>query len=164
MPATRTYRADIERGAGAGSPGRDELATVPARDTSADRAAVKAAVAKHWNAINAMDSTTIISQHTPDLTVFGTEVAPRLSGRGSREATEAFMQIVRAWRPHWTVEELEIQMHGDVAVATFYLGGSVTRGDGRVDARRRRTTEIWVRQTDGSWKEAHHHDSVFTEL
>ena len=59
----------------------------------------------------------------------------------------------------WTPRDIQVQAYGDVAVATFINHGSVTWADGTVEKGPRKVTEVWVRQSDGSWKEAHHHDS-----
>lgn len=134
--------------------------TLPAADPGADRAAVEAAVAAHWAAINAGDTLAVMSHHTPDITLFVADAEPRFA-LPSPEA-EPILERWRGAQPNWVVEDLEVQLMDGVAVATFYLGGSTTWADGSVDERRRRVTEVWVRQADGSWKEAHHHDSVFT--
>lgn len=44
------------------------------------------------------------------------------------------------------------------------MSGGVVLPNGKADDRRRRVTEVWVWQADGGWKEAHHHDSVFSSL
>jgi ketosteroid isomerase-like protein len=48
--------------------------------------------------------------------------------------------------------------------ASFFMSGGVVLPNGKADDRRRRVTEVWVWQADGGWKEAHHHDSVFSSL
>lgn len=128
-------------------------------DPAADRAAVEAAVAAHWKAINEADSMTVLNQHTSDLTMVLTDLAPRITSTSPELAS--LMDRWRGSKPHWTVQDLQIQLFRDVAVATFYLDGSTTWADGTMDTRRRRVTEVWARQPDGTWKEAHHHDSVF---
>lgn len=130
-----------------------------ARSPAEDRAAVEAAVEAHWAAINASDSALVDRHHTGDLTIIATEVERRFA-YASPEA-EAFLAIVMPSTTTFMVEDVEVQLFGDVAVASFYLTGGVTRQDGTVDDRLRRVTEVWVRQPDGTWREAHHHDSVF---
>jgi ketosteroid isomerase-like protein len=51
-----------------------------------------------------------------------------------------------------------VDLYGDVAVAAFYVEGSVTWPDGRVVEGPRRVTAVWI-WDGGEWKEAHHHDS-----
>ena len=55
------------------------------------------------------------------------------------------------------MSNFDVQIHGDVAIATFYLVGTETRG-GKVRDMTNRVSAIWVK-TDGAWKEAHHHES-----
>jgi len=49
------------------------------------------------------------------------------------------------------------QIYGDVALATFYLVGTVTR-DGKTKDITNRVSAVWVK-VEGVWKEAHHHES-----
>ena len=74
------------------------------------------------------------------------------------------MAMAKRWegsKPNWTIRELHIQPCGSVAVATFYQDGKIEWADRTVDSRPRRVTEVWVNE-NGTWKEAHHHDSVYT--
>lgn len=141
-----------------GAAANEATATSPVED----RAAVEAAVTAHWAAINARDSALVDSHHTENLTIIATEVERRFA-YASPDA-EAFLAIVMPSTTRFRVEDVEVQLFGDVAVASFYLTGGVTRQDGTVDDRLRRVTEVWVRQPDGSWNEAHHHDSAFSPL
>jgi ketosteroid isomerase-like protein len=58
----------------------------------------------------------------------------------------------------WRARDLTVDLYVDVAVAAFYLDGSVTWPDGRVVEGPRRATAVWI-WDGGEWKEAHHHDS-----
>jgi ketosteroid isomerase-like protein len=131
-----------------------------ARSTDADRAAVEAAVRTHWTAINGADTATVGAQHTADLTIIRTEVPNRFAIPSP--TADSLWPNVLASKPQYVVEDLQVQLAGDVGVASLYLTGGVVGPDGRHDARRRRVTEVWVRQADGTWKEMHHHDSVFS--
>lgn len=137
-----------------------------ARDTSRtsaadDRAAVEATVQGHWTAINNTDTLAIFSHHTPELTLIATETERRFA-IPSPEADSVIALFWRGSKPAFNIRGLQVQLFGDAAVASFYLEGGTTLPNGRVDRRLRRVTEVWVRQPDGTWKEAHHHDSVFT--
>ena len=58
--------------------------------------------------------------------------------------------------------DVHIQPLGsDAAIASFLMEGAMTWPDGRVDDRPRQVTEVWQR-AGGVWKEAHHHDSVYS--
>ena len=124
-------------------------------------AAVKAAVMRHVNAINANDGSTIERQHTTDLTLILADVESR-----QRMNSPVWLAQLQKWqgsKVNWTVNDLEVQPLGSAAVATFTIEGTLRWPDGTVDSRRRRATEVWVNE-NGTWKEAHHHDSVFAAL
>jgi ketosteroid isomerase-like protein len=74
-------------------------------------------------------------------------------------ATTELWQRFTGTQATWQPRDVRVQVYGNVAVAAFFNEGAVTYSDGTVDARRRRVTEVWIRQPDGTWKEAHHHDS-----
>lgn len=143
----------------ASQPGGDTTQTTNASPAE-DRAAVEAAVQSHWAAINSGDTVTIYHQHTPDLTLFVTETERRFT-MPSPTSDSLLARVWRGSRPSFAVRDLEIQLYGDAAVATFHLDGGTTLPNGTRDPRRRRVTEVWARQADGTWKEVHHHDSVF---
>lgn len=140
-----------------GTPPAGDAGSPSTSSPSADRAAVEAAVQRHWTAINAGDTATVGAQHTPDLTIIMAEVPNRFV-IPSATADSLFPLLIAA-KPQFTVADLQVQLYGDVGVASFYLAGAV-RPDGTPDPRPRRVTEVWVRQADGGWKETHHHDSV----
>ncbi|MDO8539974.1 MAG: DUF4440 domain-containing protein [Opitutaceae bacterium] len=123
-------------------------------------AAIKAAVATHWHAINGGITATVDRQHTADISVFLADVEPRMLMN-----SPAWLAMLPRWqgaKANWTLRDVEVQPLGAAAAAaSFYMDGSVRWADGRVDSRPRRVTEIWVNE-NGTWKEAHHHDSVFT--
>jgi ketosteroid isomerase-like protein len=117
--------------------------------------AVRAAVRAHWQAINRGDTETILAQHLPDGTAFLTEWGARIGL--DPHAFAPLLAMFEGSVPDWHPRDIQVRTFGEVAVASFYLDGSVRRADGTVDAGPRRVTEVWVRTSDG-WKEAHHHD------
>jgi ketosteroid isomerase-like protein/quercetin dioxygenase-like cupin family protein len=125
--------------------------------SEADVAAVRAAVAAHWKAINDGDRAAVNSHHVPSITLVVADHAARFALNSP--AAEPMTRRWQGAKANWTVRDLEVDVYGNTAVATFYLDGSITWPDGTVDRRPRRVTEVWVKR-DGSWKEAHHHDSV----
>ena len=149
-------------GCGAGAPAADVTPAAAARSVAEDRGAVESAVRAHWTAINGGDTATVGAQHTAELSIIMTEVADRFA-TPSPTADSLFASLLTV-KPQYVVEDLQIQLFGDVGVASFYLGGGVMLANARLDSRRRRVTEVWVRQSDGAWKEAHHHDSVFSRV
>lgn len=144
-----------------GSPRAERAPSMATSSSVEDRSAVEDAVRRHWTAINAGDTATILAQHSDDLTIIMAEVPSRFGA--SSPTMDSLRPIFRAARPRYVIEDLQIQQFGDVAIASFYMSGGVV-WQGRHDSRLRRVTEIWVRQPDGSWKEAHHHDSVVSRL
>ena len=127
-----------------------------------DVAAVRAAVEAHWTAIANGDTAAISNQHTSDMTFFGPESAHLVTLSSDAPETTALWQRFSGTTATWAPRDVQVQMFDDVAVAAFFNDGSVTYADGTTDARTRRVTEVWVRQSDGTWKEAHHHDSPIT--
>ena len=117
--------------------------------------AVRVAIRTHWEAINRGDMKTVLEQHLTAGTGFLTEWGSRLGldADGLAPVLGSLEGSVSDWHPR----DIQVRTFGDVAIASFYLDGSVRRGDGTVDAGPRRVTEVWVRTPDG-WREAHHHD------
>ena len=116
---------------------------------------VESMVAAHWAAIGEGDLDTVNSHHTGDFTIVLADVEVPFT-QGTPEYDE-LSGTTASWQPR----EVHVQPLGaDAAVASYLMDGSVTWPDGSVDDRTRRVTEVWVRQ-EGSWKEIHHHDSVF---
>lgn len=134
-------------------------ATAAVRDTTGDRAAVAAAIDAHWTAINSVDTIAVMNHHTGDMTFFSPESKERVALASASPATTAVREKFRGSKANWTPRDVLIRLFGDVGIATFYNDGSVTWADGKVDREPRKVTEVWVRQADGTWKEAHHHDS-----
>lgn len=120
---------------------------------------VKAAVNAHWTAISDGDTAAIRSHHTTDMTFFGPESDQLVSFASNGPEMAALRQKFLGAKATWTPRDVRVQVFHDVAIATFLADGSTTNADGKVDRRTRRMTEVWARQADGSWKEAHHHDS-----
>jgi hypothetical protein len=133
-----------------------------AADTTQDNvaAAIKAAVATHWHAINGGIGATVDNQHTSDISAILADLEPRLLVN-----SPVALAMRRRWegaKPNWSLREVEVQPLGhSAAAASFYMDGSIRWADGTVDSRPRRVTEIWIND-NGTWKEAHHHDSIYT--
>jgi ketosteroid isomerase-like protein len=123
--------------------------------------AVKAAVDKHWAAINAADGSTIVGQHTWDMNLIGCEFDQHV--KFNTPLGLAIGKRFEGAKANWRLGEVEIQPVGNAALAIFNLTGSIRWADGSVDSRPRRVTEVWVNE-NGTWKEAHHHDSVYVAL
>lgn len=132
-----------------------------AADSDTVIAAARAAAEKHMAALNARDVETIRSQHAPDFSLIEAETTERLNMPFLQSAIGR--ERAKRWtesKTNWTIHDLQVQPYGNAAVVTFIQKGTARWTDGSVDARPRRVTEVWVND-GGTWKEAHHHDSVY---
>ncbi len=130
------------------------LAFISAHATQAqEEDAVRATIEAHYTAIHAGDTPTIIGHHLEDFTIFGANGRPLSdSGSGARMGATPDFGELNVFMSHFNV-----QIYGDVAVATFYLVGTRTKGD-NVKSGTWRVSAVWVKEGD-EWKEAHHHES-----
>ncbi len=133
-------------------PAADETAS-----PQADVQSLEATINAHWEAINAKDDQTVIGHHMPRFTGFLLDEGP-LWVFESEEDGAAIEEFFADAQSDWRARDFTIDLYGDVAVAAFYLEGSVTWPDGRVVEGPRRVTAVWI-WDGGEWKEAHHHDS-----
>ena len=135
-----------------------EPSDAPMRSAADDSAAVEAVIRDHWSAIATGDMAAVERHHVPEITVFLATWDERFAPH--QPDGEAVMDQLAATTAAWTPRDFEVQVQGDVAVASFYLDVQVTEADGAVDSGTRRVSAVWVRQPDGRWLELHHHDSV----
>jgi len=119
-----------------------------------EAASVREAVDRHYAAINADDGNTVRQQHLPEFTHFGLRGGLLRTSRSIDEQRPE-SQVPVTFNQH--VRHFAAQIYGNVAVATYYLVGSVKFGDESATGTWR-VTEVWVRQ-GSEWKEAHHHES-----
>ena len=124
--------------------------------TADDAADVREAIERHYAAIHADQTESVLNDHLENMTMFladGTvlwehdwaQVSERMG------ATAVFGTL------NVRMSDFRAQIYGNVAVATFYLVGTETR-DGKVRDITNRVSAVWVK-SDGEWKEAHHHES-----
>jgi len=119
-----------------------------------DVTSVREAVERHYAAINAGDGDTIRQQHLPEFTHFSLRGGLLRTFRSVDEQRPE-SQVPVTFNQH--IRHFAAQVYGNVAVATYYLVGSVKFGEESATGTWR-VTEVWVRQ-GGEWKEAHHHES-----
>ena len=123
-----------------------------------DIAAVRATIERHYAAIRGGDNETVLAQHMPQFSWF--------PGAGELlwtfETIEQQLTEVNAALGDATVDthirHLDVRLYGNVAVATYYLVGSVSAAGGVVTTGPWRVSEVWVREGN-VWREAHHHES-----
>lgn len=116
---------------------------------------VRSMVTAHWAAINDGETDTVNSHHADGFTAIMPDFATQFV-----EGSPEFDELV-ATESSWQPGEIHVQpLSKSSAVATFLMDGSITWPDETVDSRTRRVTEVWVRKGE-TWKEVHHHDSVY---
>ena len=121
-----------------------------------DAADVRATIERHYTAIHAQDSDTTSSHHLEDFTLFLAD-GGLLIESGWAEALKRMGGTVDFPVLNVLMTNFNAQIYGDVALATFYLVGTVTR-DGKTKDITNRVSAVWVK-VEGVWKEAHHHES-----
>ncbi len=134
-----------------------EPATDETASPQADVESLKTTINAHWEALNAKDDQTVIGHHMLRFTGFLVDNGP-LRVLESEEDYAAVEEAFADAQSDWRTRDLTVDLYGDVAVAAFYVEGSVTWPDGRVVEGPRRVTAVWI-WDGGEWKEAHHHDS-----
>ena len=121
-----------------------------------DAADVRATIERHYAAINSQDSDTTSSHHLKDFTIFPANGG--VLGEADGEAVNERMGATRGF-PALNVgmSNFNVQIYDGVALATFYLVGTQTRGSKTRDITNR-VSAVWVK-VGREWKEAHHHES-----
>ena len=120
---------------------------------SDDAADVKAAIEQHYNLFQSGDLEASVEKfHLDEFTMFPGDGG--LLWEADFQAVADRMGASSTLAPRSvSMTNYNTQIHGDVAVVTFYLVGTVD--DEPVT---NRVSAVWVR-TDEGWKEAHHHES-----
>ncbi len=117
---------------------------------------VRATIERHYAAINSQDSDTTSSHHLNDFTIF-----PANGGVLEEADGEAVNERMGATRDFPALNvgmtNFNVQIYDGVALATFYLVGTQTRGSKTRDITNR-VSAVWVK-VGREWKEAHHHES-----
>ena len=121
-----------------------------------DAADVRATIERHYAAIHANDIESVISHHLKDFTMFLPDDTV-LWERDWAEVSERMGATVDFGTLNVRMSNFDAQIYGNVAVATFYLVGTETRG-GKARDITNRVSAVWVKSGD-EWKEAHHHES-----
>jgi len=121
-----------------------------------DAADVRATVERHYAAIHADDIESVINDHLEDMTMFLAD-GTVLWEHDWPEVSERMGATVVFGTLNVRMSSFNVQLYGDVAVATFFLVGTETR-DGKVRDITNRVSAIWVK-SGNEWKEAHHHES-----
>jgi len=131
------------------------LTTVAIADDVDD---VKAAVLRHYSALNAGDAGAWAQSHLEGFTSFGPTggLLERFDsleeGRKSQQA-----RFEAGLKYNLQARHIDVRVYGNLtAVTTYYTVGTITFPDGRTAQRNNRITRVWVKQ-GGQWKTDHSH-------
>ena len=117
---------------------------------------VRATIEQHYAAIHANDIESVISHHLKDFTMYFSD-GTVLWESDWAEVSERMGTTQDFGTVNVRMSDFNVQIHGNVAIATFYLVGKHTT-DGKTRNVTNRVSAVWVK--DGrEWKEAHHHES-----
>ncbi len=128
--------------------------TGPAMADDADD--VRATIERHYAAIHAKDKDAVFSHHLKDFTMFLAH-GDVLFERDWHEVSERMGATVDLSTINVRMSNFNVQVYGNVAVATFYLVGTHTHG-GKTRNVTNRVSAVWVK-VGCECKESHHHES-----
>ena len=119
---------------------------------------IRRAVIAHYEAISAGEMSLVVDQHVGEFTgfLFGAGTLDRFGSHD--EQRQAWIEEGGELGADLTPRDIEVVVLDDVALALFFLDGSLTLPDGQTLTGSWGVTEVWVREGD-EWKELHHHDS-----
>ncbi len=120
---------------------------------------VKAAIRKHFTALNKGDAGAVTQDHMPSYRIFLNDGGLLIEDQ-SREEQRTNLQAMfdAGLKINWQIRHLDVKLHKDTAIATFYIAGTITLPGGATQQGPWRITEVWVKER-GQWKEAHQHGS-----
>jgi ketosteroid isomerase-like protein len=96
-------------------------------------------------------------------TVFPTSGARMITGWSDADVKRRQDDKAAGRQSNLQVEDLQVQVFGDTAIATFYrVGTEKAAGESAAKSVRYRFTGVWIRTKDG-WKIAHRHESALTQ-
>jgi len=121
---------------------------------------VKATIRGHFDAVNSGDVADYTPYYANQGSAFsGGELLQRLSVEQRKNNFQT--GVDNGLRRNLQMRNLEVQIYGNVAIATGYLLGSTTAPDGTTQRTSQQRTGILIKQ-GGQWKEVHRHNSPLT--
>ena len=131
------------------------LTTVAVADDVDD---VKAAVLRHYVALNAGDANTYVQSRMPEYSVFaGGGLIEKF--HSLEEQRNGFQGLVDSGvRLSRQIRHLDVKVYGNAAIVTCYVLGTTTGPDGTTQSLSNQRTGVWIKQ-GGQWREAHRHNS-----
>lgn len=127
-----------------------------------DAASLRAAIERHYTAINSGETEVVWEHHRPDMSIFPGNGTILVTDQDLQAGQEQGAALPFADDTNVFVNDFAAQIYDNVGVATFYLVGSVTTDEVTTRATWR-VTAVWVYE-DGEWREAHHHESPLAPL
>ncbi len=121
-----------------------------------DAADVRATIERHYAAIHVEDRDTVFSHHLEDFTIFAPDGGVLIES-DAFEVLDRMGATIDFGVLNVRMTNFNAQIYGNVALATFYLVGTVSRGD-KTRNMTNRVSAVWVK-SGSEWKEAHHHES-----
>ena len=133
--------------------------TVAFADTTSDIASIRANEIAFNRAQNEGHFDEMFNFMLPTRTVFPTSGARMITGWSPADVQRRKDDLKAGRQTNLQVEDLQVQIFGDTAIATFYrVGTEKAAGEANAKPARYRFTGVWVRTKDG-WKLAHRHES-----
>ncbi len=119
---------------------------------------VRAAVLRHYAALNAGDADAYIRSRAPQHSLFSG--GGLLSRSTSLEEQQGAFKagIDAGLKRSVSARHIEVRLYGNTAVATNYTIGTIARPDGSITQVRVQRTAVLIKQ-GGQWKEVHQHRS-----
>lgn len=137
-------------------------ATPALADTASDIAAIKSNEIAFNRAQNEGRFDDMFNFMLPTRTVFPTSGARMITGWSPADVQRRKDDLKAGRQTNLQVEDLQVQVFGDTAIATFYRTGTEkAAAEPTPKPARYRFTGVWVRTQDG-WKLAHRHESPLT--
>ncbi len=119
---------------------------------------VKAEMERYFAALNAGDANAYVQHFMPEVSSFvGTGLMSQVhSLEDQRTGFQA--SVDSGLKRNLQLRHLQVKIYGNTAVATSYVVGNTTTGDGITNPVRMQRTAVLIKQ-GGQWKEVHQHRS-----
>ncbi|MFM2124960.1 MAG: SnoaL-like domain [Acidobacteriota bacterium] len=139
------------------------LAPLALADQAADIATIKANELAFNKAQNEGRFEEMFNYMFRTRTVFPTSGARMINGWSDADVQRRKDDMKNGRQSNLEVQDLQVQLYGDTAIATFYrVGTEKAAGAAKAVPARYRFTGVWIRTKDG-WKLAHRHESPLTQ-
>lgn len=123
-----------------------------------DKKAIKKTIKAHWEALNAGDAAGYVGMFHPDGNISASS-AGGFWAWDDPPTEEEFMENTKDTKFNFVPNHIAITLLDDkIALANYYLAGSIHSDDQKIDNYRTRVSQIWINE-GGSWKVRHEHFS-----